>query len=179
MGTIVSSGCISAGSNSPVVSGGTSDLTFPDVVGIDLEGQARALPATLEGQHNLVAIAFERDQQRLVDTWIVEADRLVERYGSLRFYEIPTISESNALFRLWVNNGMRSGIADPAARQRTVTLYVDRDQFTRALDIPDVSDIHVLLLDDAGRVLWRAAGAADHEKLAALSRVLEMTGRAF
>jgi hypothetical protein len=97
---------------------------------------------------------------------------LLAQHPELRFYEVPTIYESSTLSRLWINNGMRAGITDEVARRRTVTIYVDREQFNAALSIPDTRDIHLLLLNAEGEIIWRSTGAANDQKLADLSRVL-------
>lgn len=176
MGALLMTGCISSGSNSEIVSHMPAGTRFPEVVGINLEGDEVALPAGFEGTLNLVAIAYEREQQPDVDTWIPAAEQIAKSDPRVRFYEVPAINESNPLFRLWVNNGMRSGITDPAARRRTVTIYVDRVHFNRGLAIPDMSSIQVLLLDNAGRVLWRTPGPLSDHSLASLSRVLVRLG---
>jgi hypothetical protein len=54
---------------------------------------------------------------------------------------------------------MRAGIPDPVARERTITLYVDKDPFRQTLALADEGDIYVLLLDGEGRVLWREEGS--------------------
>jgi hypothetical protein len=97
---------------------------------------------------------------------------LLAQDAELRLYEVPTIYESSTLFRLWLNNGMRAGITDQIARQRTVTIYVDREQFNAALSIPDTSNVHLLLLNEEGRIVWRSTGPANDKKLAALSQAL-------
>jgi hypothetical protein len=177
LGALTLTGCIPAGINSPVQSSGATGVAFPDVVGIDLEGDQVSLPGGFAGRRNLVAVAFERDQQAVVDTWITAVEPLLARDRDLRLYEVPTIYESSALFRLWINNGMRAGIPDPAARRRTVTVYLDRKRFTAALAIPDTRDVHLLLLEADGRIVWRTTGPADDEKLAALADALEVNGR--
>lgn len=97
---------------------------------------------------------------------------LLAHYPELHLYEVPTIYESSALFRLWLNNGMCAGITDQASRRRTVTIYVDREQFNTALSIPDTRDVHLLLLNAEDRIAWRNTGPANDEKLADLSRAL-------
>lgn len=171
--TLVLGGCIAAGPNSTVTTRGDAGIDFPEVTGVNLEGEEIALPAGFRGERNLVAVAFKRGQQEKVDTWIAELDRLAEVDPELRFYELPTIYEANALFRMWVNNGMRSGIQDPVARKRTITLYLDREKFMAELAIPTMDDIHLFLLDEGGRVMWRAAGSADDAKLASLAEALD------
>jgi peroxiredoxin len=45
-------------------------VSFPQVTARDLGGREVALPADLRGQRNVVLIAFRRDQQQLVDSWM-------------------------------------------------------------------------------------------------------------
>ena len=172
LGALTLTGCISAGINSPVQSSGVAGVMFPDVVGIDLEGKEISLPTGLDGRRNLVAIAFEREHQAVVDTWIDRVEPLLVQHPELRLYEVPTIYESSTLFRLWLNNGMRAGITDQVARRRTVTIYVDRKQFNAALSISDTRNVHLLLLNAEGRIAWRSTGPANDEKLADLSQAL-------
>jgi len=169
---VTAAGCIPAGQNSPVVATGPAGIAFPEVIGINLEGEEIPLPGGFSGALNLVVVAFEQDQQRLVDTWIAAIDDLVAATPGLRFYEVPTIYEANPVFRLWVNNGMRSGIRDADARQRTITVYLDRERLIELLAIPDMRDIHVFLLDESGRILWRTTGPRDEEKAASLKTAL-------
>lgn len=166
------SGCIGAGEISTVGPVSEPGAVFPDVVGINLEGDRIPLPEGFEGRRNLIAIGFEREHQTDIDTWIGAADQLAARHRGLRFYEVPTIYEANAVYRFWINNGMRRGIPAPEARARTVTVYVDRAKFNESLGIPDTEGIQVLLADANGRILWRTAGPASAAKLAALERAL-------
>ncbi len=64
-------------------------LQFPCVAARDLEGQARSLPADFAGQSNLVVVAFRREQQAMVDTWIAWFDTISARYPTLQCYEVP------------------------------------------------------------------------------------------
>ena len=161
------SGCIGAGSNSPVAQGAAN--TFPDVTGINLHGEAVRLPGDLDSDRSLVVVAYVQEHQRDVDTWIAALPRLQAADPAVRLYEVPAIGRSTAPFRLWLNNVMRAGIPAPEARARTVTIYVDLDAFDRALGIPSRDRIHALLLDGDGAILWRTEGAATPETVAALT----------
>ena len=77
----------------------------------------------------------------------------------MRHSELATIRRLNALSRTFVNEGMRAGMPDPVTRERTITLYLDKNAFRQALRLFHEDDIYVLLLDRQGRVLWRAEGA--------------------
>jgi hypothetical protein len=82
----------------------------------------------------------------------------------LRYYELPTIQHRNILARTFINEGMRAGIPDPAPRERTITLYLDKAAFREALQLPHEDDILVLLVDRRGRVLWRTEGPYTQER---------------
>jgi hypothetical protein len=139
-------------------------MQFPAVTGSNLQRKKLALPQDFQGELNLVLIAFQQWQQTGVDTWIPFARQLEETHSGLRYYELPTIQRFNALARTFINEGMRAGIPDPVARERTITLYLDKNAFREALQLPGEDDIYVLLLNRQGRVLWRAEGAFTPEK---------------
>lgn len=145
---------------------------FPRVRGANLERRPFTLPDDLKGERNLVFIAFKREQQFEIDTWIPVARRVGQQYPDFRYYELPTISRSVPLARWWLDGAMRAGIPDLAAREATITLYLDKAAFRAALDLPSEDTIYALLVDRSGRVLWRAEGAATPEKERDLQRVL-------
>lgn len=139
-------------------------MQMPAVSGSNLQRRKLNLPEDLEGEHNLVLIAFQQWQQSQVDTWLPFARKMEESYPAMRYYELPTIQRLNPLARTFINEGMRAGIPDPVARERTITLYVDKVAFREALDLPGEEKIYILLLDRQGRVLWRAEGTYAEEK---------------
>jgi hypothetical protein len=138
-------------------------MQFPAVTGSNLQRKKLILPQDFQGELNLVLIAFQQWQQARVDTWILFAKQLEETHPTMRYYELPTIQRLYGLARTFINEGMRAGIPDPVARERTITLYLDKRAFQEALQLPGEDDIHVLLLDRQGRVLWRAEGAFTQE----------------
>ena len=164
LGLAAASGCAPAGTTSDVERLGPPGTAFPSVTGINLEGREIALPDGFEGERNLVLVAFEREHQTLVDTWLDYAGTLELRDERVRVYEVPTIYEVGALYRSFINSGMRAGIPDPQARARTITVYLDRERFVGALDLPDMSTIYPMLIDETGAILWRGRGPLDPEQ---------------
>jgi hypothetical protein len=134
-------------------------LLFPIVSGHNLLRQSVTLPSGLEGQLNLVLVAFQRWHQPLVDSWLPAVTQLEQHHPGLRHYELPVIQSMNLLSRTFINEGMRAGIPDSGTRAATITLYLDKAAFLKALELPGDDDICVLLIDRQGTVLWRAAGA--------------------
>jgi hypothetical protein len=148
-------------------------MQLPAVSGSNLHRQKIRLPEDLEGALNLVLIAFQQWQQRQVDTWLPLARRLEEAYPALRYYELPTIQRLNPLARTFINEGMRAGIPDTVARERTITLYLDKRAFREALHLPSEENIYALLLDAQGQVLWRADGVLTADKAESLAQAVE------
>lgn len=129
------------------------------------------LPEDFAGDRNLLLIAFRREQQKNVDTWLHEMTRFEVSPG-FRHYELPTIGRLNPFVRWFIDNGMRRGISDLNARSRTITLYVDKLSFRKVLRLPDEKRIYAILVDRTGRVVWRAEGDFDEAKGSSLLKAL-------
>ncbi len=153
----------------------TATPAFPEVQGQNLDGRWFNLPADFEGERNLVFVAFERGQQAEVDTWLPLARRLTSEISGMRYYELPTIRKLPGFVRGWIDGGMRDGIPDPAARAATITLYLDKEPFRRALDIRTEKSITILVVDRTGGVHWQTVGVWTPEKESALRRLLSGT----
>jgi hypothetical protein len=131
---------------------------FPPLKASNLNGQELQLPLDFQGDLNLVLIAFRREQQNNVDTWLAQLPKIRQGHPKLAYYELPTISRLNPLTRWFIDKGMRGGIPDKQQRARTITLYIDKKPFREALQLPSEDRIYALLLNKAGEVVWRADG---------------------
>lgn len=168
---IIFCGCVGAGSNFAITPT-SNNGEFPKVVGQDLIGREIEIPEGLGGDNDngnpelprLVVVAYLHEQQKAVDTWIVQLEDLRRRYGNFPFYEMPVIESGSALFRFTVQNGMRSGIWDEAIRRRTVTVFTSVVDFNKPLGVEGTREIQVVLLDRGGMVLGREAGEFSLEK---------------
>jgi hypothetical protein len=146
---------------------------FASLRGKNLEGEEYLLPSGLEGTRNLVVVAFQREQQADVDTWLPLAERLATESSEFRFYEVPLLANSYRIFRGFIDGGMRSGIPDIEARRRTITVYTDKSKAMRDLEIAYDGSIHTFLLGKNGKIIWRAEGRWSQEKEAGLITALE------
>lgn len=131
---------------------------FPRVEGRSLHDEEVSLPSELEGEVNLLAVAFQRTQQSDVDTWIPLFRELEEKLPNLAGYEIPTISGAWGPLRRFIDGGMKAAIPDPLTRARTVTVYGDVDRVTEGLGLTGREQIAVVLCDRAGTVFWMTTG---------------------
>jgi hypothetical protein len=153
-----------------IVNGGAK---FPRLIASNLEKRTFTLPDDFEGNRNLLLVAFQREQQQKVDTWLREMKQFEELDPEFRYYELPTIQSPNWLVRWFIDTGMRRGISDPKARSRTITLYIDKQPFLKALGIADEDRIYGFLVNRSGQVLWRAEGEFDDSKAVSLRKYLQ------
>lgn len=129
------------------------ETLFPGVSGENLHGERVRFPDDLMGAPALVLVAFEREQQSEVNTWLAQIDAFEAAIPGIRVVETPTISSARWGWMAWfIDGGMRSGIPDDAARARTVTLYTDVARFREALGMETDEQIYAVLLDPEGRV---------------------------
>jgi hypothetical protein len=149
------------------------DAHFPVVSGFNLNRQEFEFPRDFGGDYNLVIVPFQRYQQQIVDTWIPFAQEMEASFPGFVYYELPTIYEMPVLSRTFLNEGMRAGIPDQKARERTITLYLNKDTFKSALDIPSEDDVYLFLVDREGQILWRTTGEYTDAKAQDLVQVIQ------
>jgi len=146
---------------------------FPVVSGSNLDRQELTFPQDFAGKYNLVMVAFKQYQQRSINTWIPYAQEIEASIPGFVYYELPTINEMSMLSRTFINEGMRAGIPDQTARERTVTLYLDKEAFKTALGIASEEDIYLFLVDREGYIYWQTRGEYSPDKLAEIQQVVQ------
>ena len=139
-------------------------MRFPEVTGTNLLRRKINLPDDLQGSLNILFVAFQQRHQALIDAWVPRVHQLEQSFPGVQFYEIPVIQKLNFISQTFINEGMRAGIPNHTTREKTITLYLDKVEFRRILEIPHEQTIWVLVLDGEGNVLWRTEGAYSVEK---------------
>lgn len=150
----------------------TTRLQFPTVTGEALDGTEVTLPTDLADPFTLVLVAFQKEQQPAVDTWLPAMEAIEDAREDFALFELPTIREVNGIARFFIRRGMRGVIESERGRARTVILFLDKEPFKKALEITDETVIHTFLLDRTGTVRWQTTGTHSPEKEAGLKRVL-------
>ena len=141
----------------------TAEIIFPDLEADDLNGRTLSLPKDLPGKPTIVLIAFKRKQQSSLDAWVDRLDLLPE--GGPAWIEMPVVGRGAAIFRSFVDKGMRAGITSEVMRGRTITIYSSRRAFNNALGIRSMKDIYVALVDPNGTVHILIQGDVSEEKM--------------
>ena len=98
-----------------------ADVVFPNVTADDLNGRSVNLPADFPGTPTIVFIAYKRNQQPSIDSWV---ERLgLRESGGQAWVELPVVGLGAAFFRSFVDKGMRAGITSISMRAKTITVY--------------------------------------------------------
>ena len=85
-------------------------IKFPQISAETLAGTKITLPDLAQGKITLITIAFKREAQSQLDSWLRP---FMEEYGGkpgFTFYEIPMLAWYWKLMGWMIDSGMRSGI---------------------------------------------------------------------
>lgn len=149
---------------------------FPSIEATSLNNAKKHLPQDFSGKLNLVVISFAREQQHQVDTWIPVAQQIEKTHSNFSYYELPTLSSENILYRWWFNAALRSNTGDKQMRSRILTAYVNKHRFLTSLRIPNEKRPVAVLVDRTGKVFWRATGTCTSQEKTALLSALATNG---
>ena len=145
------------------------------LAGRALDGRPYELPRDLAEPHNVLVVAFRREQQRQVDEWLPWLLELERHRADLAVYELPVISSRYAPARWLIDGGMTRGIPDPSVRVRTITVYTDVRAVLDNLGLASSDTIAVALVERSGRILATETGEFEHGKAERLTAALAQT----
>ena len=145
---------------------------LPAVEARALDGTEYRLPSDLGGERNLIAVAFERNHQDDVDSWLGDFAALEDEHTGVMTYEMPTISRRFGPVRGVLDGKMAAAIPDPKTRARTITAYTDVKRVRDSLGLADTNQIAVIVCDRDGVISWLALGERSDEAAADLRAAL-------
>lgn len=148
---------------------------FPNVTADSLAGTKESIPESCSGKVTLVTVAFLRESQGQLDSWL---NPFYEKFGSspgFMFYEIPMISSGYKFMRMIIDGGMRAGL--PSFKHKhVVTMYGDVEKYLTALSL-DPRSGHAFLLDRDGIIRFQAKGYATPQLLQELFATAEVLAK--
>lgn len=124
---------------------------FPSVRGQSLDGREVALPEVGAGAPLLLLIGYDQDAQFDIDRWLLG---LAEAGVEVELFEVPTIRGMiPRMISGTIDGGMRRGIPEEDWGL-VVTVYEDAAKIAAFTGNRDGLTGRVVLLDDAGRVVF-------------------------
>jgi len=142
---------------------------FPIIVAETLSGKKITFPEVTKGKFAFILIAFKRQTQGEVDSWL---DPFIKEFGkhkSVTFYEIPMISTGWKWMSGWIDAGMRAGVPK-SKHDHVATYYGPLSKYFNHFNVKDPGTVYVFLLDKQGNIIYKNSGPADDYKLSELRR---------
>ena len=139
-------------------------IRFPIIRARTLSKKQVVFPDNTEGFITLILIAFRRQAQAMIDSWLEPYEKEFREIQDFTFYEIPMIGGMWArMFSSAIDGGMRSGI--PSQKHGNVaTYYGSIEKYRQILAMDDINLGYVFLLDKNGIIRWTGRGFADSEQ---------------
>ncbi len=139
--------------------------SFPVFEGTSLSGRKVKFPDELKDKITLVGIAFVRDAQEMLDSWINPFEEEFDEISDYAIYEIPMIDKKFwKLFSSFIDAGMRSGIPEKK-HDHVITYYGDNSEIRKDLQIKDKSKGYLFLLDKENNIKWRGKGFSTEKEV--------------
>ena len=138
---------------------------FPVIQGNNLNKQKKVVPDDFVDKNLIVIVAFQQWHQPLVDESILllENNGLGETHNII---EVPTIQKTSKLAEIYLDGVMRAGIRDDRIRNRTITAYIDKEQFKSDLEIPDEDTIYWFLVQkNTNNIIAKGYGIITEKEL--------------
>ena len=145
---------------------------LPIISGINLKQQAFVFPRDFKSDFNLIFITFLQQQQEIVNTWLPFVQKIEADYPSTAYYTFMIIDEMPSPTQSSINEKIQSH-PDEHTVERTVILYIDTQSFMQSMNIQNKNDVHILLIDGDGEILWRSTNGFDEKKGAHLLQKIQ------
>jgi hypothetical protein len=137
-------------------------IRFPEITSKSLAGEVITLPDDANGKVVLIAVAFIRSAQSMLDSWIEPFENKFGKDDRFAVYEVPMINVAWKIFSWFIDSGMRGGI--PAEKHNNViTFYGDYSDYQQALGMENPNIAYVFLLDRKGIIRWKGQKYAEPE----------------
>ena len=136
---------------------------FPTIIGKNLNKKIMNIPGDYSDKNLIAIVAFQRWHQDLVDESIENLE-CMKLHHTHFIIEVPVLQQFSRLRQMRLDGIMRAGIRDREIRQRTVTVYLDKEEFRAKLKIPNEDTIHWFVVDHASKsIIMKGTGVVSQK----------------
>ena len=130
---------------------------MPQTAGTTLSGKAVTLAEAVRGQRVVLVAGFSRAGGSGTGAWVkaVEGDPALK---GVAVWQVAMLAGAPGFVRGMIQSGMRKGLT-AAEQERFVVLAEDEAAWRSYFGVTEDDVPYVMLLDAAGKVLWRGHGA--------------------
>jgi hypothetical protein len=144
---------------------------LPRLVGQFLTGREAVLPDAASGKLALLALGFSYDSRFAVEEWCRRFQKEFRSEEGVTFFEIPIIGGLGRLARPFIDGGMRKGTPQEL-HENVIIVYGGGDPWKKRTGYRDPDTAYLILIDEAGRVVWLHTGAFQEASFEELARVV-------
>ncbi|MDE4908758.1 mitochondrial ATPase complex subunit ATP10 [Methanogenium marinum] len=145
---------------------------FPEITAETLSGKKKTLPDAAKGAPALIVVAFVREAQDMIDSWVIPIKEEFKGREKIVIYEIPVIRSAIwRPMRIMIDGGMRSGIPE-ADHDYVMTVYGSASELTEPLEIADPTSAYLYLIDRNGIIRWEGRDFAETQTLFRLREMI-------
>ena len=144
--------------------GNMADI-FPTITGKNLNKKRISVPDDFSEKNILIIVAFQRWHQDAVDECIesLEKNNINDTHHII---EVPVLKQFSRLRQMRLDGVMRAGILDHGIRERTITVYLDKQEFRNSLGIANEDAIHWFQINHSNNsILLRGTGIITSEAI--------------
>ena len=142
---------------------------FPTIKGKNLNKKSVTVPGDFLDKNLIVIVAFQRWHQNIVDESIEKLEEMKINHTH-HIIEVPMMQQFSKLRRMRLDGIMRAAITDNDIRQRTITVYLDKEEFTTKLSIPNEDTIYWFVVEHVSKsILMRGSGIPSQKEIQQIS----------
>lgn len=142
-------------------------LSFPALRGTNLNLATVRVPTDLTAGPKLIVVSYDDDQQSIVDDWFEPLLDINAAFPGLSGYYTPLLPKDAADSASFIIGGFAL-LASEDERERTIIVFTNVALFNELTQVSSTDTIQLFLLNNAHEIVWRASGAVNDSKLAAL-----------
>ena len=138
---------------------------FPTITGKNLNKKRISVPDDFSEKNIFIIVAFQRWHQDAVDECIeyLEQNNINDTHHII---EVPVLKQFSRLRQMRLDGVMRAGILDYDIRERTITVYLDKQEFRNSLSIATEDAIHWFQVSHSNNsILSRGTGLITSEEI--------------
>ena len=135
-----------------------------------LSGKKAVFPDALQGRPAIFVVGFSRKSQAQTKVWgrhLAEESGLAEQ----PYYEVAILEDVPRFIRGVVANGIRKSVPEKQ-HDRFLLVYAAEKEWKQLVEYSAADDAYVVVVDKAGRLLWKTHGSFTEVDWAALKSKL-------
>ena len=150
--------------------------TIPDTHAVDLLGSPVSIPRDLHSKYSVLIVGFSRSSGNPSRDWSKGVAAAMASRPDTASYVLPVLEGAPRIFRGTIERGMRKDLS-PAQQKSYLLIFEKEREWKQTVSFDRPDDAYVLLVDQAGKIIWKTHGAASEDRIRELLKQLDHAPR--